>query len=113
MIFTIYGFRLKGGHEVRYIGQTRYDPAKRLQFLTWEARQCRMQRPFNDWLLVDGASIEAFAIAHASTHADALRVERETINMALMLGQRLFNHDHVPASMRLVAPRPKQGSQAA
>lgn len=103
MSYVIYGLRLKGSPEVRYVGLTSFTPEIRLLHLTREARLYG-QRPTtgrSGWLLVNKGQIDAFEIARADTKADAHKKEREAVQFCLLLNHRLFNAWLVPAGRRL------------
>ena len=104
--FTVYGVRVKGEREVRYIGQTAHTPEHRLVHLRGEhgGRWNVCQRPcashFLCWLHQGRANIEAFEIAVCATRAEAKELERATIAICLKLNHRLFNGDFVPRHLR-------------
>jgi hypothetical protein len=109
--WVIYGLRLKGDTECRYVGQTCKSPQVRLERLTYEAGHLRKtfqwhgKSPdpdgFGEWLLDNQENIEAFVIAAAVSHADALETERAMVTVMLRLNHRLFNSHLVPADKRI------------
>lgn len=103
MSYTIYGLRLNGDREVRYIGQTSNSPLSRLKCLTSEAKMYgrRPTEGFGGWLLDNQGTIEAFEIDRVETRAQANLREREIVSFCLCLNQRLFNHWLVPAELRI------------
>jgi hypothetical protein len=100
MKFYIYGLRLKGSHEVRYIGQTVYDPAHRLTNHFLHAKQHMRPTTFVCWLLENGENVEAFKIALVESREEARGTERAVIALCLRLNHRLFNRHGVPADLR-------------
>ena len=98
--FTVYGIRVRGTSEVRYVGFTRFSPAERLtrHFVTGNYRRC-----FKTWLLDNRDSLEAFPIIKCRDKAVARAMEKAAIATSALLGHRLFNSDHVPAHLRIAA----------
>lgn len=96
----IYGLRIAGTHEPRYIGLTIHSPAVRLIGHLNLAR-CAKGAPFADWLIANEAVVEAFEIARFTDHNDARRCETDMIKACVRLGHRLFNLHHVPKSNRV------------
>ena len=101
MIFYVYGLRLKGDREVRYIGETSYAPEYRLHLHYAAARKNRTGR-LGQWLLSHEGAVESFKIAATDTREDARATERTIIALCLRLNQRLFNLAGVPRDLRLV-----------
>lgn len=100
MTYTVYGLRLRDEREVRYVGQTGDSPVHRLRFLLSEARAMPSPTLFAEWLTANAGKLEAFEIARAGSREEVRRKEREAVEMCLLLGQRLFNRQLVPASKR-------------
>jgi hypothetical protein len=102
MTWTVYGLRLRGNHEARYIGQTMRPLDNRL-FNHFNIA-AKMPRPtqFAHWLIDNRDEVEAFKIAYADTLVEARTIERVVIGLCLRLEHRLFNRVHVPAHLRLV-----------
>lgn len=98
MTYSIYGLRLNGEREVRYIGLTSKSLPARLAKHIAFARGWTVRRDFYDWLIENASAVEIFKIAEAATAEDAAAVERETIHLCVKLQQRLFNETHVPRS---------------
>lgn len=102
---TIYGLRLKGEKEVRYIGQTVGHVEMRLAgHVTCAARRAYgINKDLSAWLLENVGQIEAFKIAYAESRAEALGIEKAIIALCLRLEHRLLNQRGVPPELRLVA----------
>ena len=96
--FTVYGLRLKGDKEVRYVGQTG-QPEQRL-FGHFSQAQMNYQTPLCQWLREHQPSVEMFKIGYAETRAEALAIEKAIIALCRRLDHRLFN--------RSPGRRPKQ-----
>lgn len=101
MTYTVYGIRLKGSIEVRYIGFTRLSLEERLQKHLNGQIFVASYRPLIPWLRANRGSVEAFAIAKFDTEAAARTAEGVVISLCLRLGQRLFNGAQVPHHLRL------------
>jgi hypothetical protein len=105
VIYTVYALRLIGDAEIRYIGQTNGDPAERLVNL----RSCevgfRNATPFGEWLDRHRAQIEVRKLATFPTREEAKAGEKAAIMLALTIGARLFNRDHVPKHLRISSER--------
>lgn len=99
MSFTVYGLRLRGDPEVRYVGSTRHGADRRLNQHFYLTAGMQSGTPFATWLRENRKTIECFTIWEADTGDEALSLERGTIEMCLRLGQRLFNRKHVPAEL--------------
>ena|SRR5437868_14657687 len=113
MSFTIYGLRLLGDREVRYVGQTGNTPESRLKCLTSESKLYgrRPTEGFGAWLQGNEGSIEAFEIERVETRAEATARERAVVALCLTLNQRLFNHWLVPAEQRICwTPRARKAA---
>jgi hypothetical protein len=117
MSYYIYGFRIKGDPECRYVGQTSRTPEDRLFAETsyakrsqrWFGRDNEIHRPdgFYQWLIDHDGDIEAFRLAKVETRAEALATERVMVALVLRLGHRLFNRHLVPAELRIPRERVK------
>jgi hypothetical protein len=101
MTFYVYGLRLKGDREVRYVGETSGPPEFRLHLHYAAARKARLGA-LGDWLLSHDGDVEAFKIALVDTRKEARASERAIIALCLRLNQRLFNIAGVPRELRLV-----------
>jgi hypothetical protein len=110
--FYIYGLRLGGDPECRYIGQTAHDPETRLSSLTKQADRAmksaargygpkRNPDGFHAWLSNNRGNVEAFKIAKVATRAEAHAMERVIVALVLRLEHRLFNTHLVPADRRI------------
>jgi hypothetical protein len=105
--FYVYGLRLMGDVECRYIGQTGKTPEVRRYALVSEGRtrvkQNRLVYPgdFWHWLADNHEQIEVFAIGKVDTRAEAVAMERAIIALVLRLGHRLFNITGVPLDQQL------------
>lgn len=100
MRWTVYGLRLKGDREVRYIGQTQRSLEDRL-FNHFSAAR-HVAGGLCGWLRVNADEVEAFKIAYTDNLDEARATERVVIALCLRLNHRLFNRAHVPAELRLV-----------
>jgi hypothetical protein len=87
--FTVYGLRLKGDCELRYVGHTRKTPDERLRMHHVEGSGTRW--PFPTWLRENRGNIEAFPIAKVDTLQEARAYEMAIIALCSRLRQRLFN----------------------
>jgi hypothetical protein len=100
MSFAVYGIRLKGDTEVRYIGQTRQE----LRTRHFNHRGEAANRPLRDWLRQSGAAnVDIFEIARCNTLEQALVTEKVIIALCVRLNHRLFNRDGVPKHLRSAA----------
>lgn len=97
--FTVYGLRLKGEREVRYIGQTNGSPWVRLQGHLNTARRGLYNQELNEWLLANELSAEAFAIAKVDSRKEAEDYERAIIALCVRLDQRLLNRRKLPLAV--------------
>jgi predicted GIY-YIG superfamily endonuclease len=88
--FYVYGLRLKGDKEVRYIGQTNDDPIYRFRTHMTRARSAGGMR-VDPWLLENEGSVEAFKIAACETREEAQSMERAITALCVRLDHRLFN----------------------
>lgn len=100
---TIYGLRVRGEREVRYIGMTNCAVETRLAGHLNAAELRRHNFELCDWLRLHGEEIEIFKIAYAETRSEAQGIERAIIGLCMKLGQRLFNQRCVPVELRAVA----------
>lgn len=101
--FTIYGLRVKGDKEVRYIGQCA-DVQIRLAGHFTQAKAMPWATNFADWLKHNKDQIEAVILGSAETRDEARKAERAAVAFCLALNHRLYNQWLVPAHKRL-APR--------
>ena len=101
MSFTIYGLRLKGDGEVRYIGQTMRTPEVRLEDHLSAADHAPVPQGLSLWLLDNRESVEVFRIDELPAVQEAKMVERALIKAFARLGHRLFNCHHLPKSARI------------
>lgn len=93
--FVIYGVRLKGDTEVRYVGVTTQGLRRRHFNHRGDASS-----PIQRWLLDNGNEAETFAITRCATRPEALATERLLITACLAMNHRLFNRDGVPKHLR-------------
>lgn len=104
--FTIYGVRLKGDTEVRYVGLTRQTLRARHFNHRGDANS-----PVQRWLLDNGDDAELFAITNCGSREEARSTEKLVIAACLAMNHRLLNRDGVPAHLRRVrslgCPMPK------
>jgi hypothetical protein len=101
--FTVYGLRLRGEREVRYVGQTIGSGKVRLKGHMNEAPKGRYNKALCAWLSEHGDNVEAFHIGYTDTRDEALAMERAIIALCLRLEQRLFNQRNIPAELREAA----------
>lgn len=104
MTFIIYGLRLQGAPEVRYIGLTSHTPESRLVSLTRHSRLYG-RRPIvglSGWLLDNEGAVDAFEITRVEAKKEAHAAERAAVEFCLKLNHRLFNTWLVPAAQRLI-----------
>lgn len=102
--FYVYGLRVKGDCEVRYIGETSQALPRRLTQHTSFMRSRRLKYGFKTkppvegsfahWLATNKEQIEIFKIAKCGDKKHAERMERAIIGLCLRLEQRLFNRKH-------------------
>jgi hypothetical protein len=94
MSYTVYGLRLKGEKEPRYVGMTRRPTEYRLQ------RHCSYALtrtgPFPEWLNENFRNIEVVPLAKSADREVAKATEKLAILLFLAAGQSLFNQAHVP-----------------
>lgn len=100
---TVYGLRLRGEREVRYIGTTRRGMKHRLRTHMHQACWLQVGTPLGQWLRANKDNVEIFAIATTDDSQEALGIERTLIAFCLRLNQRLFNRAHVPLHLQLVS----------
>lgn len=100
MTFTVYGLRLRGDAEARYIGFTRKSPAERLKKHLVGQIFRASYRPLIPWVRANYDKIEAFPIAKCETELQARATESLAIAFCLALGHRLLNGAQVPPSHR-------------
>lgn len=111
MSYYIYGLHLKGDTECRYIGMTHKTPELRLGNLTGTAKEMLGHRCHPDglwqWLLDNKGNIETFKVGKVEGVVEARAMEKAIIALALRLGQRLLNVQHVPDDQRIgyISPR--------
>lgn len=108
MTFYVYGLRLKGDIECRYVGQTgKASPERRLAESINDAKQrvkeARRLHPdgIHCWLANNAENIEAFKIGGVDTREQARAMERTIIALVLRLGHRLLNVSGVPEEQRI------------
>lgn len=97
MTHTVYGLRIKGDREVRYIGITGNDVQLRLHIHLMRARgKSREQRTLAQWLVENDGNVEIFPIAKVETKEEAVGHEKAIIALCLRLNQRLLNQRGLP-----------------
>jgi hypothetical protein len=104
MSYYIYGLRVIGDTECRYVGMTSRQPEDRLKaHVAQSDRRVRWANPdpLQIWLHENKGNVEAFKIGKVETEAEARAMERTIIALSLRLGQRLFNRWHVPNELRV------------
>jgi hypothetical protein len=92
--YIVYGLRLKGEREVRYVGETTKRLKDRLIQHTSVAVMGRIEGAFADWLLSNRGEIEIFEIATCEDRKHAQETEKVIIAECQRLGQRIFNRKH-------------------
>lgn len=97
---TIYGLRIKGSTEARYIGRTLKPLEKRLYGHLYEARRMPIPTLFARWLNENRSEIEIFPIRVVSEWRELKLAERDMILACVALNHRLFNQWLVPADHR-------------
>jgi hypothetical protein len=96
MSYCVYGIRLKGETNVRYIGHTKGTPEARLD---WHLKQTIHEpsfRPLLPWARANRDQIEAFKIADCESEKAARVTESVVIALCLRLNQPLLNVAQVP-----------------
>jgi hypothetical protein len=91
MSYVVYGLRLRGEIEVRYIGQTKRHPDDRLRGHLSYAWGMPLPTMFAHWLMDNEPQIETFVIDHGDDLADILKKERAAIKVCSAVGHKLFN----------------------
>lgn len=90
----VYGLRLKGSFEVRYVGLTRKAIRYRRNEHIGRAVNTKSGSPFGLWLTENRDRIEAFAIARCPSREIAQATEKLVIAVCEVTGQRIFNIAH-------------------
>lgn len=103
MTYTVYGLRLRGEREARYIGFTRVSLDVRLARHIAATIDRNSNRPVVPWLKENRDRVEAFAIAKCETGPEARATESVVIALCLRLNQRLLNTAQVPPHLHVVA----------
>jgi hypothetical protein len=98
MRYEVYGLRLKGDRETRYVGMTRRGNDYRLKRHFYAAKPRKDN--LANWINANRADIEIFTIAETDDREVAKAAEKTIVTVALGLGQRLFNVSHTPAANR-------------
>lgn len=104
MTFTVYGIRLKGDVEVRYVGLTYKPIERRLK----EHLRTPSVPNFTPWLQANRQRIQVFAIASVADREHAKATEKVIIGLCSMLDHRLFNRAHVDPSRLWDSSEPSQ-----
>jgi hypothetical protein len=97
--FAVYGVRLRGDTETRYIGQTGNPLSVRFAGLKSCETGHRSASLFGQWLHEN--DVEIFRIAECPDRASAKATEAVAIAISLRFNHRLFNRDHVPKHLRI------------
>jgi predicted GIY-YIG superfamily endonuclease len=103
MTFTVYGIRLKGNKEVRYIGYTRGELAERLRRHATAAIDVNSYSPVRPWVRKNRDNVEIFPIAKCDDETEARRTESVLIALCLRLDHDLLNGAQVPSHLRFVS----------
>lgn len=93
----IYGLRIVGDVECRYVGMAT-KPHRRFTEHMAQAKMFPQSRPFFRWMADN--NVEFFEIARAETLDDAREAERAVVAIMLRLNHRLFNFCLVPRDRR-------------
>ncbi len=88
--YTIYGLRLIGSKEVRYIGQTRSHLEVRMAG-HFSKKRDETETPLRQWLVENRQQIECFKIGYADDPDEARAIESVFISLCSRLDHRLFN----------------------
>lgn len=104
-VSTIYGLRVRGDTEVRYVGRTVKPLAHRLYGHLNTAKAMTEPTLFASWLREHGQTVEIFEISRVAGWSEAKAAERDTIRICLALNHKLFNFWLVPPSKWLSLPR--------
>jgi hypothetical protein len=104
MKYCVYGVRLRGDKEVRYVGFTRYNGQHRLRQHFQMATREDGGSPFGRWLYEHRADVEVFSIWEPDACDEAVALEHGMIEICTRLGHRLFNRSRVPAALQ-IAPQ--------
>lgn len=105
MIYSVYALREVGTTDIRYIGQTRYDGARRLRFLSYLARKGNGEPNMREWLESIQYRAEAVAIATSITEVGARQLEKQAIGMFAAAGHKLLNRQHMLEQIEPYAPK--------
>lgn len=92
MTHTVYGLRLKGDPEVRYVGLTCKDLKRRLR----QHRTGGNSPLLSPWLRENSDEVEIFPIAAVECREEATATEKVMIALCCRLDHRLFNRAHNP-----------------
>lgn len=85
--YTIYGLRLNGSKEVRYIGQTRAHLDERMTGHFGKGPDSPLRR----WIAENREQVECFKIGFADFPDEARAIERVFIALCSRLNHRLLN----------------------
>lgn len=99
-MIAIYGIRLHGDKEVRYVGQTNGYIESRLvgHIKTAERQPYGSNKALCAWLLGNRDNLEIFKIAYVDSAAEANGIEKAIIALCLRLEHRLFNRRLLPVA---------------
>lgn len=90
---TVYGLRLKGDLEVRYVGITQKAPEVRRAQHLYSSRRLS-GTPFGRWMSDNRQSVEVFRIAETLNREHAKGIEKVAIALCEAIGHRVFNLAH-------------------
>lgn len=102
-MFTVYGLRLRGSIEVRYVGFTKFAPAARLARHIADTTYGTPGRALRQWLLANADAVEAVPLCTAKTEVEARAMEKGAIAACAHAGNQLFNSDHMPRNLPKLA----------
>lgn len=100
MRHVVYGFRLIGDTEIRYVGQTKHTGQKRLSFEQTMAKKRWKHDALSQWLFDTLGQVEAFTIWSCPDEESARLKEAETIAFCLAIGHRILNKQHASPARR-------------
>lgn len=102
MTWDIYGIRLIGDPEIRYVGQTGKGVERRLYEKAYFARRDWGDALMSQWMRDNEGRVEVVVIDTVTSEVDARAAERATVKMLSNIGHRLFNRNLIAREKRLV-----------
>jgi predicted GIY-YIG superfamily endonuclease len=107
MTFVVYGLRIRGDKEIRYIGHSA-DMNRRLAGHISNSKQMPWATKFATWLRENAPDIEAVQLDVAETRDEARKLERKAVAFCLALDHNIFNQWLVPSERRIT---PREGDE--